>query len=47
MISSVVRETHWPPDIIGGFFIDNQDHHGLRFWYEDFKEMHDELNKKK
>lgn len=46
MVSSVVRETHWPPDIIGGFFIDNQDQYGLRFWYEDFKQMHDDLNKK-
>lgn len=46
MIKSVVRESRWPPDVIGGLFIDEQDYEGLEFWYNDFKEMHDDLKKK-
>jgi hypothetical protein len=46
MIKSVVRESHWPPDVIGGLFIDEQDYQGLEFWHEDFKDMHKDANKK-
>ncbi len=35
MIVSVAREFHWPPSIIGGFFIDDDDLQGLGFWYND------------
>ncbi len=39
MIKTVVREHNWPPNDIGGFFIDRQDYLGLEFWYEDVKEV--------
>lgn len=46
MIKSIVREHHWPPDIIGGLFVDNLDYHGLIYWYEDVKELSEELKPK-
>lgn len=42
----MVREAHWPPEVIGGLFVDAIDYQGVEFWYDDFKEMHAELNKK-
>jgi hypothetical protein len=39
MIKSVVREFHWPPEVIGGFFIDDQDYKGLEYWYDDVREI--------
>lgn len=47
MIISVAREYHWPPEILGGFFIDEVDYMGLEFWYNDVKEMNEEFKKKK
>jgi hypothetical protein len=47
MMRSVAREYKWPPDLIGGFFIDNIDHYGLEFWYEDIIKMIEETNNKK
>jgi hypothetical protein len=35
MVKSVVRTYHWPPDVIGGLFIDNEDYRGLLYWYND------------
>jgi len=35
-----VREHKWPPEIIGGFFVDNIDYKGLEFWYCDVMDMH-------
>lgn len=47
MIISVAREFHWPPSILGGFFIDGQDFEGLEFWYEDCVKVNEELKNKK
>jgi hypothetical protein len=46
MIVSLIREHHWPPDIISGLFIDDQDYEGVEFLYNDLVEMHAELKKK-
>lgn len=49
MIKTVVREHHWTPDTVNGLFLDGIDHFGLEWWYEDVKEVSDEmkgLNKK-
>lgn len=47
MILSVVREHHWPPDKIGGLFVDDMDWLGLEFWYNDLRALNDELKNKK
>lgn len=47
MIKSVVGEYKWPPDIIGGLFIDSQDYEGLEFWYNRVIEINEELEKLK
>lgn len=33
MIKTVTGEYHWPPNVIGGFFVDDNDYNGLSFWY--------------
>jgi hypothetical protein len=38
MIKTVTREHHWPPETIGGLFVDEQDFEGLFFWYKDVLE---------
>lgn len=43
MVKTVAREYHWAPNIIGAFFIDDNDWHGLEFWYNDVNEMNKEL----
>jgi hypothetical protein len=45
MIVSVVREHHWTPDVINGLYLDDADHFGLEFWYNDIKKVSEELNK--
>lgn len=47
MVRSIAREFHWPPEIIGGFFIDDLDFFGLEFWYNDCVEMEKEFKSKK
>ena len=47
MIKTVVREHHWSPETINGLYLDSIDHFGLEYWYNDIKEVHAELNKKK
>jgi len=46
MIRSVVREHHWTPQVINDLYLDSRDHRGLVYWYEDVKEVADELKKK-
>ncbi len=46
MVRSVAREYHWPPDKIGGFFIDAQDFFGLEFWYNDIIEANKDFKNK-
>ncbi|HXP52168.1 MAG TPA: hypothetical protein VN922_19585 [Bacteroidia bacterium] len=43
----MVREYKWPPENIGGFFIDDLDEFGIVFWYEDVKEIIEDLKPKK
>jgi hypothetical protein len=38
-----VREHHWPPNVIGGLFVDECDYSGLFYWYNDMAEVIDEL----
>ena len=47
MIASVVSEYKWPPDVIGGLFIDSQDYEGLEFWYDQVVTANEELEKLK
>ncbi|KKN59924.1 hypothetical protein LCGC14_0536740 [marine sediment metagenome] len=46
MIKSVVREHHWPPNIIKNLYLDKEDYQGLEYWYDDVKEVNDNLKKK-
>jgi hypothetical protein len=43
MIVSVVREHHWKPAEISGLFLDDEDHLGLIYWYNDVKECSKEV----
>lgn len=48
MIVSVVREHHWSPEQISKLSLyDEDDINGLEFWYNDVKEVHKKLEKKK
>ena len=47
MVRSVAREFHWPPDVLGGFFVDDIDYNGLEYWYNDCVEMSKEIKEKK
>ncbi len=46
MMKSVVREHKWLPEIIDGLYLDDADHFGLEFWYNDVKQMNDELKER-
>jgi len=43
MIKSVVREYHWTPHYVNGLFLDEADHLGLMYWYNDVLEIQKEL----
>ena len=43
MITSVVREHHWLPSQVGSLFVDNIDHYGLEYWYNDVMKVTNEL----
>jgi hypothetical protein len=45
MIRSVAREFKWPPNVIGGLFVDDADYLGLEYWYNDVLEMVNETKK--
>jgi len=45
MIVSIVREHHWTPEVINGLYLDDADHFGLEFWYNDIKRVTEELKK--
>jgi hypothetical protein len=47
MVRSIAHEFHWPPEVIGGFFIDGKDYFGLEFWYDSIVEMTKEMDNKK
>lgn len=44
-IRSIVREYKWPPHVIDELYVDDIDHHGLIFWYNDVLDMHEQLKK--
>lgn len=35
MVKSVARVYNWPPNVIGGLFIDDWDYRGLEYWFND------------
>jgi len=43
MIKSVVNEHHWSPSIIDQMYLDSLDYHGIGYWYDNAKEMHDKM----
>lgn len=43
IIRTVVREHKWSPDIIGDLFYDNDDYHGIKFWADDIRDLHEQL----
>lgn len=46
MVTTVVREHHWSPTEINGLYLDDIDHFGLIYWYEDIKSMIADLKNK-
>tara|TARA_R110000824_G_C15199340_1_gene675540 strand:+ start:519 stop:707 length:189 start_codon:yes stop_codon:yes gene_type:complete len=42
-VKTVVNEYHWPPNQIDNLFLDDYDYHGLKYWYDNAKEMHDKM----
>jgi hypothetical protein len=46
MIKSIVREHHWSPEMISSLFHDGIDYFGLEYWYNDVKEVVQEMKKK-
>lgn len=46
MFISLVREHKWPPSVLDGLFFDREDHHGLMFWYDDLKEVSENMKNK-
>lgn len=47
MVISVVRNHHFTPDVIDGFFLDAVDYHGLEFWYNEATEAEESIKPKK
>jgi len=46
MIVTVMREHHWTPDVIDKLYFDDDDHHGIKFIYDDVKAVNDEIKGK-
>jgi hypothetical protein len=44
-IKSIVNEYHWSPNIIDNMYLDDFDYHGIFYWYETIKQMHNKLEK--
>jgi hypothetical protein len=44
-IKSVVNEHNWSPSIIDAMYLDSLDYHGIGYWYDNEKEMHDKMKK--
>ncbi len=47
MIKSIVREHHWSMQIIDELYLDDLDIYGLQYWYNDVKEVSEQLKTKK
>jgi len=46
VITTVVDKYHWPPEVIGGLFIDDEDYEGILFWYNLIEEERKQLTAK-
>lgn len=46
MIKSVVRQYHWPPQVIEELYHDNIDYRGLEYWYHDVEAIVKEIKNK-
>lgn len=46
MVKTVVREHHWSIKKIDRLYLDDIDHNGLMFWYDDVCESVDEIKGK-
>jgi len=46
MIKSVVREFHFKPKDIDDLFLDENDYHGIIYWYKDAVQVNKELKGK-
>jgi hypothetical protein len=47
MIKTVVREHHFSPAQVGDFYLDAQDYQGLEWYYNDVRQVMDEMKKTK
>lgn len=47
MLITIIREYKWPPDIIGGLFVDDEDYRGVVYLYNDIVKTSKELKAKK
>lgn len=47
MVKSVVREHHWSVEKIEQMYLDDNDIYGLEYWYNDVKEVSEQLKSKK
>ena len=46
IIKSIIREHHFPPQVIDALFVDDQDYHGLEWWYNDVRQAGEEFEAK-
>ncbi len=46
MIKSVIRSRHYPPNLFDNLYLDDIDHWGLEWLYNDVLDEMQELNKK-
>jgi hypothetical protein len=46
VITTVVSEFKWPPEVIGGLFFDAEDHEGLFHWYNVCVKIHEQIKPK-
>jgi hypothetical protein len=46
MAKSIARQYRWSPMVIGDLYFDDLDYLGLRYWYNDAKEIEESLKKK-
>ncbi len=46
MVKSVIRGHHYPPDVVDELFLDDKDHWGLEWLYNDLDDEQKELKGK-
>jgi hypothetical protein len=45
MMKTLVRDNNWTPQTLDELFLDDLDHHGLVFWYDDSVHVAKEIKK--